>query len=353
VVTEDEHGFQRVGYYDMGVSVGTKLYGILQPRILGIRGIRHQITPSLRYSYQPDFSEDRFGYYATYRDSLGRDIRYSRFEREVYGGAPSGRRQAIGFDVGNVFEMKTASSDTAQQENKFQLLNLSAGITYNFAADSLRFSEIGMNYRTAIGDLLNIGGGASFNLYQFQTDPGNASFGRRVNKFLVSNGGPLAQLTSFNISVGTRFAGEKKQSTAGPVRTAADSAADRMKRGYIGLYDQPTPDFSIPWSLDLTWTFFQSQANPYRKFVNASLMGNLAFNLTENWKITATGSYDMRNHQFAAPQISIYRDLHCWEMFFSWVPIGTNRNYRLEIRLKASQLQDVKLTRQTSARGIY
>jgi len=353
LVTEDVHKFQAVRYYDMGIAVSTKLYGILQPRIFGIRGIRHQLTPSLRYSVQPDFAEDRFGYYATYRDSLGRDVRYSRFEREVFGGAPSGRRQAIGFDLGNVFEMKTASSDTAQQENKFQLLNLSAGLSYNLAADSLRFSEIGMNYRTAIGDLLNIGGNASFNLYAFEADPQHPGVGRRVNKFLVGNGGPLAQLTYFSVSVGTRLAGEKKQSTAGPVRTAADSTADRMKRGYIGLYDQPTPDFSIPWSLDLSWYFSQNQPDPSKKFVSASLMGNLAFNLTENWKFTATGSYDLRTRQFAAPQISIYRDLHCWELFFTWVPTGTNKNYRLEIRLKASQLQDVKLTRQTSARGIY
>ena len=126
-----------------------------------------------------------------------------------------------------------------------------------------------------------------------------------------------------------------------------------MKRGYIGMYDLPTPDFSIPWSLDPTWNFNQSQPDPARKFISSSLMGSLAFNLTENWKFTATGSYDMRTRQFAAPQISIYRDPHCWELFFSWVPTGTNKNYRLEIRLKASQLQDVKLTRQTSARGIY
>jgi hypothetical protein len=40
-------------------------------------------------------------------------------------------------------------------------------------------------------------------------------------------------------------------------------------------------------------------------------------------------------------------------MNFSWVPIGQYRNFRLEIRLKAPQLQDVKLTKQASSRGIY
>jgi len=353
VATEDVAGFVPVRYFNMGVALSTKLYGILQPRVLGIRGIRHQITPSIRYTYQPDFSEDRYGYFGSYTDSSGRRYSYSYFEREVFGGAPSGKQQALSFDVGNVFEMKTASSDTAQEERKFQLLNLSAGVAYNFAADSLNFSEIFMNYRTAIGDLLNIGGSASFNLYAFEADPNNPRVGRRVNKFLVAEQGTLAQLTNFTISIGTRFSGEKKESKAGPVRTEADSVADRMRGGYVGLYDQPAPDFSIPWNLDLTWNFSQSQPDPRSKYISSSIMGSLAFNLTESWKFTAFSSYDMRTRQFAAPQISVYRDLHCWEMNFVWVPLGVNKNYRLEIRLKAPQLQDIKVTRQTSFSGIY
>jgi lipopolysaccharide assembly outer membrane protein LptD (OstA) len=357
LITEDVNGFHAVRYYDMGVAISTKLYGMLQPGIFGIRGIRHQLTPSLRYTFHPDFADPKYGYFQTYKDVRGRDVAYSIFEREVYGGPSPGKSQSIGFDVGNVFEMKTASSDTAQEEHKVQLLNLSAGISYNFAADSLRFSEINMSYRTAIGELLNISGSASFNLYAFEpfprlrpTDP---ITGHRVNRFLINSGGGLAQLTNFSISVGTRFSGEKTTSKAGPVRTEADSLNDRMKRGYVGLYDTPVPDFSIPWNLDLTLNFSQNQSNPYQKFIGTSLMGNLGFNLTENWKFTASSSYDIRTRQFAAPQITVYRDLHCWELNFSWVPLGTNRNYRLEIRLKAPQLQDIKVTRQTSASGLY
>lgn len=79
----------------------------------------------------------------------------------------------------------------------------------------------------------------------------------------------------------------------------------------------------------------------------------LSFSLTENWKITASTNYDLINDEFAAPQVSVYRDLHCWEMSFNWVPTGPYRNYRLEIRLKAPQLQDIKVTKQQSSRDIF
>jgi len=173
-----------------------------------------------------------------------------------------------------------------------------------------------------------------------------------VNKFLW-NEGKIADLTSFTISVGTRLSGEKKATTAGPIRTAADSSAEVAGKTFIGLYDQETPDFSIPWSLDLNWNFSQTQNDPRYKFIGSGLSAALSFNLTEFWKISGSTNYDLVNKQFAAPQITVYRDLHCWEMNFSWVPTGYYRNFRLEIRLKAPQLQDIKVTKQGSARDIY
>jgi len=352
VAVQDVRGFKAVHVYDFGISASTKLYGILQPGILGIKGIRHQIIPSINYTYQPDFSKPQFGYYGSYVDQAGNIQRYSYFEREVFGGAPAGERQAIGFNVGNVFEMKTAADDTSGKENKFTLLNLNAGISYNFAADSLKFSELGLSFRTNIGELFSIGGSTSFNLYQFAQNPRDPLSGQRINKFLLEEG-KLADMTNFNISVGTRLSGEKKKTTSGPTRSPADTLGQRMRSGYVGLFDQEAPDFSIPWNLDLTWNFSQSQPNPAYKLRSSNLSAGLGFNLTEFWKVTASASYDVINQQFAAPQITVYRDLHCWEMSFYWVPTGPYRNFRIEIRLKAQQLQDIKVTKQGSIRDIY
>lgn len=350
-VTRDVKVIKAVRYYDLGVSAATKLYGVFQPGVFGIKGIRHQVTPSLTYTYQPDFSKPGYGYYGTYKDTSGVEQKYSLYEQEVFGGAPAGERQALGLNIGNVIEMKVASNDTSGQDKKFTLLNLNAGISYNFVADSLKFSEIGLSYRTSIGDAFTIGGSASYNLYKFEVDQNGR--GARVNKFLLKEEGRLAQLTNFGISVGTRLSGEKKETKAGPIKSPEDSIAQKEKSGYVGLYDQVEPDFSIPWNLDLTWNFNQNQSNPVEKIRSSNLSAALGFNLTEFWKITATASYDVINKEFSAPQITVYRDLHCWEMNFNWVPTGLYRNYRLEIRLKAPQLRDVKVTKQFNSRDVY
>jgi lipopolysaccharide assembly outer membrane protein LptD (OstA) len=353
LVTSTRHGFNAIRTFDMGVSASTKLYGMFRPGIFGITGIRHQVVPSLTYSFQPDFSDARFGYYGTYVDTAGKVQRYDKFEGSVFGGASSGKRQALSFSLGNVFEMKTAPTDTSQQEKKIQLLNVGLGLSYNFAADSLRLSDLSLDFRTNAAEILSLGGSARFNFYQFAIDPANPQRGHRINTFSAAAGGPLASLTAFSISVGTRFSGEKTKTSAGHERTAEDSARQVQRSRYAGLYEERDPDFSIPWNLDLTWNFSQSQQDP-RYIYRSSTMGvRFGFNLTEMWKITASANYDLVRRAFSAPYITVYRDLHCWEINFSWVPTGANRNYRLEIRLKDPMLRDLKVTQQSSARGIY
>jgi hypothetical protein len=342
-----------VRYYNLGISAQTKFFGIVQPGLFGIKAIRHQVTPSISYSYQPDFSADKYGYYGSYVDTAGIVHRYGRYDREVFGGAPSGRSQSVSFTLGNVFEMKTASGDTSQQDNKFQLLNLNAGISYNFVADSLKFSEIGLDYRTSVGQYLSIGGNSRFNLYAWEPYPNAPASGRRVNKFVFNEHGRLADLTYFSLSVSTQLKGEKKETKAGPEKNPADSLSRLRRTGYVGLYDQDSPDFSIPWNLDLSYNMSRSQADPNNPFISSGLSVRLAFNLTEFWKITATTSYDLINRVFTAPNITIYRDLHCWELNFNWVPTGPYRNFKIELRLKAPELQDIKVTKQGSASGIY
>ncbi len=354
IATRDVKGFNAVRFFSAGVSATTKFYGIVQPNVFGISTIRHTVTPALSYNYRPDWSDPKFGYWDTVFDPVRNvDVRYSFYEREVFGGAPSGELQSIRFNVSDLFEMKHVPSDTSQEAKKYQLLLLNASLSYNFAADSLRFSELGLSYRTSVGNVLDFSGNTSFNLYKF--DP---VAGRRINKFLIDLGEGLAQLTSFGVSVSLSLRGQRQsglqsqpvEAFQSPAATAAFAGAGR---GFFSQYDQGQTDFSIPWNLNLTWNFSQNQSDPRRKFRSSNIRANLGLNLTRNWKITMSGSYDLVNKQLAAPNINIYRDLHCWEMNFNWVPRGFYRGFRLEIRVKAPQLRDLKVTKTDFERGIY
>ena len=355
--THDVKGFRAVRTFSTGVSASTRFFGIFQPQIFGITGIRHTVTPSLSFSYQPDFSDPRFGYYGTYIDKSGRQVKYSRFEQEIYGGAPSGRQENVSLSVGNLFEMKYRSIDSSQQERKIQLMNVGANVSYNLAADSLRLSPLNLTYRTDIANILSLSASTTHNFYVFDSNAGT-----RVNKFLWSNKRYLPDLTSVSFTLSTTLSGKKKERPSGGVPEQVQREQERVQgeigpaaqmQTYTGLFGEETPDFSIPWNLSLGYTFSQSQFNPRQKLRSSSLNANLSFNLTEKWRFSGSGSYDFTRKEFAAPSINIYRDLHCWEMSFTWFPIGFYRGYRLELRIKAPQLQDLKITKQGSARGTY
>ena len=358
LVQRDVNGFNAVRTFATGLSASTRFFGIVQPQVFGVTAIRHTVTPSLTFSYTPDFSGAQFGYYGSYVDTSGRTVRYDKFQKELYGGAGAGRTEALSMSVGNLFEMKVRSSDTSQQEQKIQLMNIGAGISYNFAADSLRLSQLNLSYRTDIGSLLSLSASTTHDFYAF--DPIAKT---RVNKFLWSTGQYLPDLTSVSFSASTSLSGEKKQpsSTSGTPskvtqeqeRASGQIAQPVQPRTFSGLYDTESPDFSIPWNLTVSYTFSQNQSNPSVKTRSSSMNANLSFNLTEKWKFTGGGSYDFVRKEFAAPTVTVYRDLHCWEMNFSWFPIGFYRGYRLELRIKAPQLQDLKVTKQGSARGTY
>ena len=349
----DVAGFEAVRFFSASVAASTKFYGMFQPPIPGIAGFRHTVTPSLSYVYQPDFSKERFGYFGSYTDTLGKKIQYNRFEKEVFGGSPAGESQSIGLSVGNLFEMKTEPKDSVNQGSKYQLLNLGASVSYNFAAEQFRLSDLGLSYRTDIGQYLSISGGSNYRFYVF-----DQQLGQRVDKLLIQNGKGLAELTSFSINLSTSFRGDKKSRESSPA-VQADSTAGSVvpgayqQSGYRGIYEEEPPDFSIPWNLGVNFSFVQSQENPKIKTRSANINANLGFNLTENWKFTATGSYDVIQGQFAAPRITIDRDLHCWTMDFSWTPIGQLAGYRFELKIKAPQLQDIKLTKQSRDSGYY
>ncbi len=321
VVVSSVHQSRKTGVVTSAITASTKLYGIVQPGIFGIAALRHTVTPSIAFSYQ----------------------------KQVFGLDPIGRQMVLSLGIGNQFDMKTSVSEEGKEPAKIQLLNIGLGTSYNFSVDSLNIAPIGVSYRTGIGSALDIGGGASFDLYKLE-QTGPSEF-RRVNKFLLNEEGRLARLTNFNISLSTTLAGAQNKSTKH--ETSSDSTTlNQQQRPYYGIFSQEDPDFSIPWRMSLSLDFVESKVQPSPSR-SSSMRGNLEFNLTENWKFSMSGGYDLMNKEVVAPNINVSRDLHCWIMNFSWVPTGQYRQYRFELRVKAPQLQDVKVTKQGSSQSIY
>ncbi len=344
--------------FSMGVSASTKVYGVMNPNFLGVESFRHTLMPSVSYNYQPDFSDDVWGYYDFYKDSTGKKVRYDKFTREVFQGVSSGRSQSINFSLGNVFEMKMAKTpgDTTKEQKKIQLLNFDASLGYDFTADSMKLQPLSLRYRTQIGELLNLDGYSSYTFYDqiIEKNQYGQEYYKYVNRYLASNGKGLLRLTNLNFSISSTLSGERLKSSEEAKRKAPEENEEQVaieKKDFIALYDDSqSPDLSIPWNLSLSYNYNFSKPNPTQSDVSSNLSADLGFSLTKNWKFTVRGSYDFKDKKVSAPQITVYRDLHCWEMNFSWNPLGNYSGFRFEIRMKAPELQDIKVTKSD---GIY
>ena len=344
VATLDE--FSAVRYFDARLSFNTNFVGIFTPDVLSITGIRHTITPGISYVYAPDFSDPSFGYYGSYNDASGKEVRYSFFENELFGSPPNVERQSLDFSMNNLVEMKTRVNDST--ENKFQLINITSGLSYNFAADSLRFSEFTNRFRTQIGSLLDISGTANFSLYKY-----NDTLSARTNEFLW-NDGLLPDLTGFSISLGTsfNFLFSNDNTTQASTNTEVKDTLG-VKTESVVIKDRSQALFNLPISGGITYNFSVDERNPNDVFKTSNLGFNVNFSLSEMWKFGFRTNYDFINEQISAPFFSAYRDLNSWELLFDWYPVGAYRGFRFEIRIKAPDLRDIKVEKQTNDRGAF
>jgi hypothetical protein len=322
------------GNLNTGIQTSTRFYGLFQPNILGVTAIRHTVTPT-------------FGLF---------------YNKQIYGDNIPKYSMTGSFNVGNNFEMKVQKGDSARTENKIQLINIGAGTSYDFAKDSMNFNPVNISFRTNIGQYLDITGNAVYNLYVFDPTAGGGA-GDRVNKFLLKEQGKFGDLTSFSLTLSTSFKGEKKQkaSNAGipdnviqeQEKSLGQTAASLgQKKINYSIYDREDADFSIPWNISVSFIFSQSQPTPQSYSRSSSMNASLSFNLTEKWQVSTSGSYDFVRKQHFIPSVSVTRDLHCWQMNFSWFPMGTLEGYRFELKVKAPQLQDIKVTKQSNNRGV-
>lgn len=335
--------------FDFSLSTSTKIYGMMQPNMFGIQAFRHTLIPSISYNYRPDFSDKKWGYYDSYKDTTGKIIKYDKYEDGIFGGAGSGEQQRIGFTLSNIFEIKTSKdpNDTTSQEQKIQLLNLNASTGYNFAADSLNLSDLNVDFRTQIGQFLSLNGNSTFTFYDIDSrNNGKSVF--RINKFLADEGKGIARLTNFGFNISTSISGEKlsgKKSNKKQETADENDGTFKKRSDYIEMFDNEIPDLSIPWNLSVNYNYNMNKSNPNNVIENSGIGINLSLSLTQAWRLTFRGNYDFKEKKLNAPQVTVYRDLHCWEMNFIWNPIGTYRGFRFEIRMKAPELQDIKVTK--------
>ena len=356
--------------YSGSVSMSTRLYGMYDfGKFHKIQALRHVISPSVSMSFSPEKGKAFNGWRTlNYVDTLGvqKSYDYNIYQGQLNSAPGKGKSASMSISIGNNLEAKVRDMrDTTGKGSKkvkiFDQLNISTG--YNFLADSLKMSNVGVTMSTSIFGKLGINGNLNFDPYAINEK------GQRINKFnIVENGVPL-RLNNISASMsyslsgkGTVKGNDGSKSSGGD--GGSSSAADYYKRIY---YHPLTGEYipggwlyytnpNVPWSVNFNYNFSMNRSysflnNELSKKDNITqtvgVQGNVQ--LTPKMSIQAQSGWDFTAMKMTTTQFSFSYNLHCFNISVSWVPSGMYQSYSFLISANAAALADLLRFKKSSS----
>lgn len=381
--SDTTYNFYNVWDFQTSVSLDTKVYGFFKPLpFLGnkVKMIRHVMTPTVSFSATPDFSSPFFGYYGTYQrpnsNGTATPVKYSLFPNSLFGVPGQGKTGAVSLSLANNLEMKVRSDNDSIGEKKISLIeNLSLSQSYNFAADSLRFSDLNTSILLRLTKGFNLNLSATWDVYTYALNSAGSPV--RVNKLRISEGKGYGRLRNTGTSFSYTFNNDtfkklfgKNKDKKNPQPESQDdddgfandfnSEQSRRQQQANQQEEEQTAtsdgyaSWSVPWNLSVNYSInygygaFNKKKMEYdgRITQNLSFSGNIQ--PTKNWNFSFTASYNFDTHKLAYMNCNISRDLHCFTMSASFVPVGPYKSYNFHISIKSALLSDLKYDKRSS-----
>lgn len=382
-VADTTYGFHNVYNWNLSLSASTKIYGFWKPnrKLFGdkVQAIRHVITPTVSFSYAPDFSASRYGYYQTYQktDADGNVSleQYSPYQNELYGVPGRGRTGSISWSFDNNIEMKVKSDKDSTGFKKISLIDqLGWSMSYNMAAKEKPLSDLTVNLRLKWWKNYTFNMTGVFASYAYELDDqGKPYVGNRtywgMGKWGRFQG--MSQNISYTLTpekIKKLFGGAKdddtkknKKSDDDEIDTDIESNVDDTmidaqhgaskddKGGKADTDGDGYMRFSMPWSLtfgygitmsentDINKFNYKTMRYPYKFTQTLNVSGNLR--ISDGWNISFSSGYDFDNHKVSMTTASLQRDLHCFNMSCS-VVLAPYASYNFTFRCNASTLTD-------------
>lgn len=383
-VRDTTDGFYNVYNWSLSMSMSTKIYGFWTPsrKIFGdkIQAIRHVITPSVSFSYAPDFSASHYGYYETYQktDANGNVslVQYSPFSDGVYGVPGQGKTGSVSFDLGNNIEMKIKSDRDSTGVRKLSIIDeLGLNMSYNFSAKERPWSDLSMRLRLKWWKNYTFNMTAVFATYAYELDANGRPYVGNHTEWGYGRFGRF-QGTSQNISytltpdkLRRLFGGGSSKDDDDRRRTSKDDEegidtdiesnvdddmvnAQRGGRKKKGNKAETDADgymsFSMPWSITFGYgvTMRENTSGkfntktmryPYKFTQNLNMSGYIR--ISDGWNISFSSGYDFDQHKMSMTTASLQRDLHCFNMSCS-VVLAPYTSYNFSFRCNAATLTD-------------
>ncbi len=336
-----EWGLKPLRQFHAGFRVGTNLFGTVLFQKGRVRGLRHLMKPSVSFNYSPDYTNPGWGYF----DYVQTDIRdpdalqrYTIFEQGIFDKpSASGRQMAISYNISNTFEGKFWSRRDSTVKKVSLLRSLNVSGSYNFAADSLRWTPVRMSGNTAFfNGITTLSFGAEWDPYQLDAD------GRKIDRFYFDQTGKPLRFVQATAALSTRMTVQRLRDLFRGIHTD-EAAAQRppgqerpQEEDLLSLFE----NFSISHQINVRAEAEGDSVVTKVTIHNLSMRGNVQ--LTPNWSLTVGNiGYDFVSKRITYPDLGFYRNLHCWEMGFNWQPLrGT---YSFFLRVKPGALDFINI----------
>ena len=295
--------------HDYSITADTKLYGIWVPEIGRFTGIRHVLSPSVSYTYAPEM-----------------DTVKTFAPHPLLGQTPYQIEQkTVGFGLNNDFDIKylkvvgravdttrEGGSDAVEdQYGNRRFLTTRHNVSYNFAADSLNFSDITSSFGLQILPDYMFTVNTRHSVYhKFSDDP---------NKVQV----PELIYWGYELSRAFRWSGNFNGGLP----------------SQMGKYEM------LKWSFgfDYRYTFSSTRVakDLFRDQISHSTSITATFQPTVNWEMSYSTQYDYNEGKFVTHRFTFNRTLHCWQLDFTWTPTGPAAGWSFAIYVR--DLPDIKL----------
>ncbi len=336
------NGTEVLHKFSTGVSVSTKIFGTKNFSKGWLRGLRHMITPSVSYTFSPSTLDRQKSVQRTLDPSVDeedRDEEYNPFRGGSFNPRLSDESQSISFSLVNNFEGKYYSKKDST-EKKFNIFkSITLNTNYNFARDSIKWSPLKISGNTKLTKFTSLNFNASYDFYVKKD-------GRLTAETIWSKNKRPVQFDKFDLTLTTGFklkdiiglfsgSSKKNESTEGNTR---DDSIKPTKEG-VGFLET-LENFKIAHNFKMVRRHQEEGGDTtFVSIHTLRLSGSLQ--LTPQWKVTVQNiSYDLVKNKFVYPAFTLTRDLHCWNMNFSWYP--KSGVYSFFIGVKSTSLSFLK-----------
>ena len=384
VVRDTVYGFNRIYNYNLSLSMNTTLYGFYQPvgfmKNSRIEMVRHVFKPTVSFSYAPDFSAERYGYYDTYTytDDNGevRTVEYSPYTGSLYGVPGKGKTGSVSFDISNNVEMKWRSKSDSIK--KISIIDeLGASISYNMAAKEKPWSNLNTRLRLKLSKNYTFSLNSTWATYAYEfNDRGQVVVGNKTewsygrfgrfqgmsqNLSYTFNNDTFKKLrnlfTGSGASESSNKEGAGEEETENEETSSAKNKKSQKKTKDAEVDNDGYMPFKLPWNLSLSYGIIMAENTaarinvktmryPYKFTQNLNISGNIG--ISDNWKISFTSGYNFEFKRLTTTTMNISRDLHCFDMSCGIV-LAPYTSFNFSFRATSSMLADaLKIDKRSS-----